>query len=64
MKYPKPIKKIVHGSKYFVLKQIYPSHILVDWSKRLNNFGDILNPYIIRNLSSKKIINVRSDYCN
>jgi pyruvyltransferase len=29
----------------------------------LKNFGDILNPYIIRHLSSKKIINVRSDYC-
>lgn len=63
MNYPKPIKKIVHGSRYFLLKQIFPQHILVDWSKRLNNFGDILNPHIIEYFSSKKIINVRSDYC-
>lgn len=63
MKYPLFLKKIIHNTKYGIVKSIYKEHLQLDWVKSLNNFGDILNPIIVSNLSKKKIINVRSKYC-
>ena len=63
MNYPIGLKKIVHNTKYAFQRVAHPHHIHVDWCKYDNNFGDILNPIIVQNFSSKFIINVNSRYC-
>jgi len=63
MKYPLFLKKIIHNSKYKIQKIIHPNYIQLDWVKSLNNFGDILNPILIQNLTSKHIININATYC-
>ena len=63
MKYPIFLKKPIHNTKYTFQKVFNSNSIFLDWSKTLNNFGDILNPYLISYISKKKIINVSAKYC-
>jgi len=63
MKYPLPIKKIVHNTRYLIKRINKPDSIQLDWSPTLNNFGDILNPVLINDISKRNIINVSAKYC-
>jgi pyruvyltransferase len=64
MKYPLFLKKIVHNARYASKRRGTPDFIQVDWSRSLNNFGDVLNPFILGHLSSKTVLNVNAKYCN
>ncbi len=64
MNYPLPLKKVIHNTKYSINRVLNPGSIQVDWYKGFNNFGDILNPIVISHLTQRKILNVRSRYCN
>lgn len=64
MNYPLPLKKIVHRTKYFFRRIGSSNYLYLDWVNFHNNFGDILNPLIVGFISSRKIINVKSLYCN
>ena len=64
MNYPLPLKKLVHRTKYFFRKMGSNHYLYLDWVTFHNNFGDILNPLIVGFISSRKIINVKSIYCN
>ncbi len=63
MRYPVFLKKIIHNIKYTFNKSLHSNHIFLDWSESLNNFGDILNPYLVAYLTNKNIINVSAKYC-
>jgi pyruvyltransferase len=62
MKYPFFLKKLVHNSKYALNRLPHREFIQLDWYAGNNNFGDILNPFIVGQFSTKKILNVRSRY--
>lgn len=59
-----PIKKIIYGIYYFLIDFIYPKRPKVDFSSGLNNFGDVLNFYLIHKLTGLRIIEIRSEYYN
>ena len=63
MMYPLFMKKLKHNLSYSIKKSLYNNHLFLDWSKSMNNFGDILNPYLIGHISKKTIINVSAKYC-
>tara|TARA_B100001248_G_C27297390_1_gene415427 strand:- start:99 stop:932 length:834 start_codon:yes stop_codon:yes gene_type:complete len=63
MRYPVFLKKIIHNIKYTFNKSLHSNYIFLDWSESLNNFGDILNPYLVAYFTKKKIINVSAKYC-
>jgi pyruvyltransferase len=58
------LKKILKSSQYLYDELRHPKSIKVDWYGGDNNFGDILNPLLIQYLTKKKVINVRSEYCD
>ena len=62
MNYPIFLKKIVHNSKYALLKSMNTKSLFLDWSKTEHNFGDILNPILVSHLTDFNIINTNSRY--
>lgn len=63
MRYPLFLKKLIHNVNYAFQKALQSNYLFLDWSKTYNNFGDILNPYLVAYISQKKIINVSAKYC-
>ena len=59
-----PLRKFVYKFYYFLIDLIYPKRPKVDFSSGLNNFGDVLNFYLIFKLTGLKIIEIRSEYYN
>ena len=56
------IKQFVYKVYYFLMDIIYSKRIKVDYDSELNNFGDVLNYYLIYKLTGIKIIQIRSQY--
>jgi pyruvyltransferase len=43
---------------------LFPDNLNLDYVSKLNNFGDILSPIILENISGKKVNRIRSSYFN
>lgn len=56
-------KRIIRNIQYYVESKIHPNSLMIDWSPGLNNFGDILNPFLVNFMTGKHIINVSTKYC-
>lgn len=56
--YKKSIRKI----QYSVKNLFYPNAIKVDYARKKNNFGDILNPIVIEFFANRKTTRVASAY--
>lgn len=60
----KIIKKIIRKTQYQLLDMFYDEQqvIKADWYAGSNNFGDVLNPWLIHKLTGKKAIPIKALY--
>ncbi len=58
------IKKKIRNIQYFINDIIHYNRVVVrvDWYAGGNNFGDILNPIVLKYLTDRKILNVNAKY--
>jgi pyruvyltransferase len=55
---------IIKPSFYYLRDLVYKNHIHVDFYSKNNNYGDILNSFLINKISGKKVLEVRSRHFN
>lgn len=54
------IKQWIRTIQYIYLDTFYPDAIKLFWHRSMNNFGDILNPVLIHELTGKQVVWVNS----
>jgi pyruvyltransferase len=58
------INKIKLKITFIINDLLFPDNLNLDYVSKLNNFGDILSPIILENISGKKVNRIRSSYFN
>ena len=58
----KALKKFIRNLEYSLKSILLKDYLAVDYAVKRNNFGDILNKYLIESITNKKILRVSSFY--